>query len=139
MFVRLQARAGSKRQRLLTVWAWAKSGTLERGQRGVGLEHLCEVPHALGLQAVATEAANERGAKVSAAADSVWVRAGGGALNGGQRAVSLESLGEALRALVSDLVVGEAANEGGTNVSAAADTLHIGKVSWRTSATSTSR
>ena len=50
---------------------------------------------------------------------------GGGVLDARQRAVDLERLGEALRALGSDAVVIEAAGKGNTNakVSAAADTL----------------
>ena len=67
----LQPSAGQKCQRLLTLWAWARSGALERGERRVDLEHLGEALRALDSDAVAPEAANEGGAKVSAAADSV--------------------------------------------------------------------
>ena len=61
---------------------------------------------------------------------------GGGVLDGRQREVDLKSLGEELGTRVSDVVPGDAANEEGTRLSAAADTFQIGKV-WggrRTSA-----
>ena len=51
------------------------------------------------------------------------MRAGSGVLDARQRAVDSECLCEALRALHSDLVEAEAADVGGTEVSAAADTL----------------
>ena len=62
------------------------------------------------------------------------VEVGGGVLDARQRAVDLERLGEALRALGSDPVESEAAGKGNTNtkVSAAADTCLIRQVSWMT-------
>ena len=65
---------------------------------------------------------------------TLWARVRGGVLERGERRVDPERLGEALRA-GSDVVVAEAANEGGTKVyrkeavevvSAAADTLGVG-------------
>ena len=47
----------------------------------------------------------------------VW----GGVLHGRERRVDLERLGDGLGAYGSELVAAEAANEGGTKVSAAAD------------------
>ena len=52
---------------------------------------------------------------------------GGGVLDGRQRAVDLKSLGEELGARVFDAVIGDAANEEGTRVSAVADTCQIRK------------
>ena len=51
------------------------------------------------------------------------VGAGGGVLDGGQRQVHLERLGEELRALRVDAVEAHAASQGRAKVSAAADTL----------------
>ena len=73
----------------------------------------------------------------------------GDALDGGECRIDLERLSDVLGALCTTDVAlilaapqippGEAANEGTAKVSAAADTFQIRKVSWRTSATSTSR
>ena len=52
--------------------------------------------------------------------------AGGGALERGERRVDLECLGGVLGSLGADAVALEAANEGGVQVSAAADTLGVG-------------
>ena len=74
---------------------------------------------------VTAQAAHEDGTKVSAAADTFQIRKvwAGGALQPGDRGVDLERLGEVLGANGSDVVAVDAANEKGTEVSAAADTL----------------
>ena len=55
---------------------------------------------------------------------------GGGVLDARQCAVDSKRLCEDLGTLNSEAVLTEAAGEGGTKVSAAADTFQIGKVGW---------
>ena len=55
---------------------------------------------------------------------------GGGVLDARQCAVDSERLCEDLGTLNSEVDLTEAAGEGGTKVSAAADTFQIGKVGW---------
>ena len=113
-------------QRLLAIWVGARGGALERRECRVDLERLSNMLRALGFETVVAEAASEGRARVSAATDSLGMGGRSSALERRERRVDHERLCDVLGSLGFNAVAGEAASEGGTNVSAAADSLGSG-------------
>ena len=111
MSKRLQTRAESVCQRLLTAENRVCGGAPERVERRVGLEGLREVLGALRTELVGCEPASEGEFRVSAAIDS-GIRACGGSLERGDRRVCLEEVGHDLCTLHPELVAPETASEG---------------------------
>ena len=96
------------------------SGAPQLLERGVDLERLGEVLGANGSEEVEGDAANGKRTECQRLLTLFQIRkerAGGGVLDGGQRRVDLERLGDGLDALGSEVVVFDAASGLGQSVS----------------------